>query len=363
MAGGADGKKLAGKYNDFVNPRMEVMAEGHKISVGEECMLQSAEILSTLAADPDMAVLVYLTGTKQGSRDLEERIDPGAKMEILAGYDGELSRIFLGYLHEVQVTDRGQNLREYTLICLDVLGIMKKNNSFRTSGAKKIRQVLDEILHENAYGRLIEKYTVDAPPENLNRDCVLRGETHYDILCRLADELGFEFFCDRGELLFRKPPKTAGERYGLSREYGLLQVRLSATLAGQTGSIRIVGYNRRDEKIAGEAKRPRVTAPFWKKTDSRLADCGYVLRDPEIETGAQADHRARTLMERTAEQCLRMDAIHIGIPELRPGVSVSFEEETDSSLRGVVYVDRTVHLLDEGGYRTAVWGRRTTGGG
>lgn len=358
MAGTTNIKTLAEKYKDFANPCLQVSIKGQQIPTDAECLLERAEVLSTLEREPDMAVMVYSVRAGTAHNSIEKFLSLGEKVELKAGYGESLSRVFLGYLHEIQVYDCGRGLWEYTLFCLDVKGLMKKNSSFQVSGSRKVQQILTDILNTSCYKGFIEKQDVGSLPGFLNQDCVIKGDTHYDWLCALADQLGYAFFCDRGELIFKKPQKNMADTYALTREYGLQAVRMLATLTGQTGSIQIKGHNRRDEKITGSARWPGVFGPFGQTAKRLLKDCGYVYWNMELETGEQADHQAKTLMDRAVKNSARLEALHIGIPELRPGVYVSVNEEEKSSLSGTLYVDQTTHLWDGNGYRTVVRGAR-----
>ncbi len=358
MAGKTSEKDLAAKYKDFVNPRVQVSAEGRKVILAEGCTLERAEITSSMEQEPNMAVLVYRTWFGTDPADLEQFISLGEKIEILAGYGETLSRVFLGYLHEVWVCESGSKFREYTLICLDVKGLMKKSGSFQASGAQKLQQMLTEILGTEDYGKFTDKQTVDTLPEFLNQDCVIRGETHYDWLCGLADRLGYAFYCDRGELIFGEVWNKDADTYELTREGGLYTVRTTATLTDQTGSIEINAYNRKDEIITGKAKWPGVPDPFCQKTKKALKNYSLVHWNMEPETKEQADSRAKALMDRAVRKCARMEISHIGIPELRPGVKVSVVSDETFDLSGDFRVDETVHLLDEHGYRTVAKGIR-----
>lgn len=360
MAQRINGKNLAEKYKDFVNPCIQVSITGQQIFTDMECLLERAEILSTLEREPDMAVLVYSVrhGENDGSDSLEALLALGKKVEIKIGYGESLSRVFLGYLHELQVYDCGQGLWEYTLLCLDVKGLMKKNSSFQVSGPRKVQQCLTEILKTSCYQNFMESQDIGSLPQFLNQDCVIKGETHYDWLCALADYLGYAFYCDRGKLIFKELKKDLADTCILTKEYGLQAVRMVATLTGQTGSIQINGYNRKDEKIAGSAKWPGISAPFCTNVKNLLKDCGYVRWNMELETGEQAAHQAKAFMDRALERCARLEALHIGLPELKPGMYVVVNEEKQSGLSGTLYVDETMQLIDEGGYRTVVRGAR-----
>lgn len=358
--GKTDGRALAAKYEDFLHPAVKVCASGKEIPEHPYMYLESVEVTSTVGRDPDMAVLTYRVEVfpKKNLSALEEYIAVGQKMEIMAGYGSKLVRIFLGYLHEVEVCDFLQDYVEYTLICLDVKGLMKKNSVFQVSGAKKVQNILNDILKDGAYSFLVEKKKLSELPESLNQDCVIKGQTHYDWMCSLAELLNFEFYCGRGELNFQQAGTGSGELLELTAEYGLQTVRSVVSMAGQTGRISFCGYNRKDEKVVGTAEWKRPQGTFVKDLKKSLKGFAMHVWDMGLETGEQAKARAEAVMNRRQNQCSRMEAVVIGVPEISPGVSVTIVNERAESLAGTIYVEEVSHQLDWKGYRTILKGRR-----
>ena len=194
--GKISGKNLADKYDDFLDPCVRIMTPAGEITLTDGVYLERAEVFSTVGMKPDMAVVVYQADkySEQDVTGIEKYFDVGQKIEIKAGYGDNVSRIFQGYLHQVEMEDSMQEYVEYTLICLDVKGLMKKNSVFQISGTKKTQQILNDILNMGCYGSFVEKKEIDPLPKELNPDCVIRGETHYDWLCSLASGLDYEFF-------------------------------------------------------------------------------------------------------------------------------------------------------------------------
>lgn len=353
-------KSLAEKYNLFLDPCVKVIAAGEEIPAGEGVYLERAEVISSVGMEPDMAVLVYRAEkfSEQDFGQLEKYLEVGQKMEIETGYGDRAARIFLGYLHEVEAVDFLQDYVEYTLICLDVKGLMKKNSTFQISGSKKAQQIMNDILKETCYAGFVTGKKISALPEKLNLDCVISGETHYDWLSSLAAYLDYEFFCGGGELTFRKSRSAGADFLELSVEYGLQEVRGTVTMTEQTGSIQICGYNRKDEKLLGKADWPGIPGPFGKKLKEALKGCVLTLPDMELETGEQASQRAEAAMSQRVGKCSCLRAVTIGIPELLPGICVEIDSGIVTSLSGRIYVEEVRHLLDESGYRTTVEGAR-----
>ncbi len=354
------GRTFADNYKNLQDPVLKVFIGGRELLLCDEAYLGSAWVVSSSKKEPDMAVVTYLVNRAfpESIRNFEGFLALGQKTEVQAGYGSQVSRIFLGYLHEISVSDKGEGYLEYTLLCLDVKGLMKKNNGFAVSGVKTAQQVMDEILGAEIYAPLIEKKTVTPIPASLNTDCVIGGETDYDWLCGLAERLDYEFFCGRGELVFCRAGEAYGETVELSAECGLREVKLIVSMGGQTGSIRVGAYNQADEKLSVNEPWHGVSGPFVQNLKQRLKGFSLSFWEMGIETGEQAGQAAKKRMARTARQCLRMEVRSLGMPKLMPGICVKIADDASVSLCGGICAEEVEHRISGKGYETVVRGTR-----
>lgn len=353
-------RSLAEKYKDFHNPTLKLLLDGRELALGEEAYFDSANIISSVKKEPDMAVLTYLINRAfpESIKKFEGYLALGQKMEILAGYGNEAGRIFLGYLHEVGVSDDGMGYINYTLLGLDAKGLMKKNSAFLASGVKKAQQVLDEMLKNSGYSGLLEKRTITPIPAEFNQSIMVGGETDYDWICHLAERLGYEFYCGRGEFIFRAAGQEKDEKLELSGKYGLLNVKTIVSMEQQTGGIAVGAYNRADEKLSACAQWQGASGPFVQKLRQKLSAFSLSVWDMGLETGKQAKLVAENRMGWAVRQCSRMEALHMGLPELAPGICVKIVDDAAQSLCGRIYVEEAEHQISAEGYRTYVRGSR-----
>lgn len=358
VKGKMNGEAFANQYDKFTSPCIQISLGGKEIRSDEGSYLESAEVLSTVRSEPDMAVLIYRVSRffPESIKKLEGMLQIGDKLEVKTGYADCVRLIFLGYIHEVEACDCGEEFLEYTIVGLDARGLMKKSNSFASSGAKKTNQILKEILENGSFGGLVQKKKISGLPECMNRDLWIKGETDYEWVSSLAAYLDYEFFGSRGELVFRKAREGAGEIGELTEEYGLKAVRTSMSLEACSGNLQICSYNRKDEKINGAFAFPGTGGPFGKNMKQLLQKYKMAQWDMELETGEQAACRAKAVMMKTARSCYKMSAVHIGLPELQPGIYISLKTSSAAGLSGTMYIEEAKHIMDSTGYRTVVRG-------
>ena len=106
----------------------------------------------------------------------------------------------------------------------------------------------------------------------------------------------------------------------------------------------------------GSAKWTGGGQAFTQKLGQTLQKLSMRIWDTELETSEQAAAAAKAAMDRAKAQCCRLEALCLGIPELRPGIHVEITDENVSSLSAVIYVEEVCHRLDWQGYRSVVRG-------
>lgn len=347
---------LAEKYDNFNTPTLQVRIGKEVLEEGAELRFLSAQIVSSVNAEPDMAVLTYRL--EEGGRlGMENKLQAGAKLEIKAGYGDQVGRIFLGYLHEVSSVLYKNRYVEYTLVGLDVKGLMKKNSGFEISKDKSGRQILEEILDNSMYDFLIEEKDVDDLPEDFLQGFVIKGETHFEWISRLAEYTGYSFYCGAGRACFKRA-LSSGVKLETGFEYGVRKIRNRVTMSGQYGCIRVEGYNRRDERLCAAENWTEPEGPYTGKMTEVLQNSVRSFWNMGLEDAAQAAAWAELLMEKNIRECSEMEIVSIGVPELCPGAEVTVSGGTYPRLEGTFYAREVRHILDDKGYTVIVRGSR-----
>lgn len=162
-------------------------------------MLAECEINKSVDTLVDTAIIVLPEYVLNKVLNVEDKIYRGTKVSIKLGYDSHLKNEFKGYIQNITVVDN--NIK---IICEDDMYLFRKsvkNVELKPTSVKKIAQsLLDQVMPEYSlncdYGINYEKF-------------VIHQATAYDVLKKLQDETGGNFYLDtENKVLHIHPPYT-----------------------------------------------------------------------------------------------------------------------------------------------------------
>lgn len=351
-------RQLAEEYDGFVDPSAEILVDGSILKGEDGLWLEQIKITSSVFHEPDSAMLHYLVRTPECVKKMENLLCAGSRIEIKTGYGKSVMRVFYGYIHEISVRAGTGDIIGYTILCMDVKGLMRLNSVYGISGVKRTDRILSEILNDGMYAPFIESRKVEKLPGCMNGGCFIRGDTHYDWLCGLADFLHFSFSANNGRLYFGPAGKDGDIVTELAAGCGVGRIETCVTLSGQTGSVEVSGFNGKDEKLSALERWKAPGGPFERKLPGLLSHSSRVYSAFSISTDEQAAYRARALMRRMEEDCSKMEIEAAGIPQMQPGIFIKVKTDAINSLSGKIYVEEVTHSLGADGYSMVVKGRR-----
>lgn len=352
-------KKLAEKYEGFAQPNLCVLLDGTQLKTGAGIYLNKADIHLSNRTEPNLAVLGYTvrrTGDSAVSR-MEKLVKLGGRVEVKLGYRQEMSRVFLGYVHEASVSASGGDSVVYELVCLDVKALMKINSLYGMPVQKKASQFLNIIFNTAAYGNFIEKKEIGAIEDAVNLNYAVTGETHFEWAARLAVLLNYEFYMSDGTLCFQKARKDSSSLIELNGEMGVIAQRSSVTMSGQTAETEVAGGRPGMERLSAVRKRKSAGGPFEQNMSKVLSGSRRRYIDDGLLTQQQAKYRAEALGETADCHYSGMELVTVGLPELAPGRFITVSNGL-ASLSGKIYVEEVVHSYGKDGYITTVKGYR-----
>lgn len=210
------------------------------------------------------------------------------------------------------------------------------------------------IASLNNLGAVIE------PTKEKHAQIEQNQESDWEFLKKLAARNFYELYVDeRRRLHFAPPNDKAGAVVRLVYGEGLLSFKPEANLARQVSDVEVHGWDPMAKKeIVGKAKAGQESGLTGTSAGQHL---NSFVRDPEkrptlslrqpVFTQAEADQRAKALLNDRARQFLTGEGEAIGLPELRPDRRVQLDG-LGTPFSKAYYLQQTTHKIDTSGYRT-----------
>ncbi|MCB5168495.1 VgrG-related protein [Streptomyces bambusae] len=193
------------------------------------------------------------------------------------------------------------------------------------------------------------------------------GITDWEFLHRLADLAGAEVAVLDGKFVFRKPalaaaaPATAtrpqASPYVLEFGRNLLRCQASVTAADQVQQVEVRGWDvQAKAAVVGRAPADRSDRLRIGLTPGQAAQpfgrAVFLATDTPYGTQAEADQAAKALASDLAAAFAEVDAVAMGIPQLRAGTPVTLAN-VGQPFEGKYTISASRHVFDpDTGYQT-----------
>ncbi|WP_328969948.1 VgrG-related protein [Streptomyces sp. NBC_00239] len=193
------------------------------------------------------------------------------------------------------------------------------------------------------------------------------GITDWEFLHRLADLAGAEVAVLDGKFVFRKPARAEGAPAPSTRpqaspyvlEFGrnLLRCQAAVTAADQVQQVEVRGWDvQAKAAVVGRAPADRSERLRLGITPGQAAEpfgkAVFLATDTPYGTQAEADQAAKALAADLAGSFAELDAVAMGIPQLRAGTAVTLAN-VGQPFEGKYTVSASRHVFDpDTGYQT-----------
>ncbi|WP_418959683.1 VgrG-related protein [Streptomyces tritici] len=193
------------------------------------------------------------------------------------------------------------------------------------------------------------------------------GITDWEFLHRLADLAGAEVAVVDGKFVFRTPaeahtaPSTStrpqASPYVLEFGRNLLRCHAAVTAADQVQQVEVRGWDvQAKAAVVGRAPAGRSDRLQLGLTPGQAADAFgpavFLATDTPYGTQAEADQAAKALAADLAASFAELDAVAMGIPQLRAGTAVTLAN-VGAPFEGKYTVSASRHVFDpDTGYQT-----------
>lgn len=182
------------------------------------------------------------------------------------------------------------------------------------------------------------------------------SESDYEFVVRAAKRYNYEFFVDRGKVLFRPAKSDKSLLIKMGTRTGLRGFRIEYSITGVVGKIEARAMDPGKGEVIAAEQSFHNTISTASKAKQLVGKGAKVYLDASITSKEEADARVASLMEQMSYHLGSLEADCVGIPDLVPG---RFMEVTGMGVPvdNQFYLTCVVHdFTSDGGYRTHIEG-------
>ncbi|HWA89512.1 MAG TPA: hypothetical protein VG889_05715 [Rhizomicrobium sp.] len=355
---------LSDTYGDFYAPAFSVRVRAKDlmrdmllaISQVEVTLVQGAmsSFSFTVVDAFDFESRSFLTGS--GDKVIDH-LNFGAEVQICLGYGDSKSMPLMlsGVVSKIETSFPEAGSPELTIAGFDHAFPMSLGKNYRTWNNKTDTDVVREIASLRNLAVDVDETKTREPKTEQNQ------QSDLEFLKKLAEKNSFALYVDEHKVLhFHKPDKDSDPVVALRWGQGLLSFKPSANLAGQVTAVEVRAWDPKlKDKIVGTARAGSETDKGEGTSGGeKLGDFGQdssklpVLRVRlPVFNQAEADSRAKAMLDENAEKMLTGDAEAIGVPDIRVDCRVELKD-LGTPFSRAYYIEEVTHKVDSSGYRT-----------
>lgn len=296
----------------------------------------------------------FLAYQEKKAISLMELFAFGTPIEIAFGYDdySKLTSILQGIVTEISTSFSEGGSPELTVSGYD--GLYPLTSEKITQHWENTRD--SEVVSRIATKKGLVATVVQTDPVKPRID--QNQESDMVFLEKLADRNGVTFYMNGKKLYFGPRNNDRSNVLQLSWGKDLLSFSPEVNLARQVTSVEVYGMSaEKGEFIVGKASRgdesgrengrksgaDRITKALGNEKVMRVRAA--------VHTKAEADKRARAILEERAEQFVKGSGESIGIPEIVPDINIALTG-LGNVFSKTYYVSECTHKIDGNGYRS-----------
>jgi hypothetical protein len=359
-----NGKLFANKHADiFISDLRVDLSCGFEASMASFCLYNVYDL--DRAGEPPKPRFIF--------DQIENEVVLGAPVRIWFGYAGEYGHVFTGFVASVDFCFDGANQYFIEVTAMDAKGVMMASSYAAQLIAKSYGEAVSEILRRVSYNnmheaKIIDKIKVTSTPDKKQQSegskdsaetIEMVSESDYEFIVKAAKKFNFEFFIDRGDVLFRKARSEMKPLIELKSGFGLKTFRLGYSLTGMVEKMEVRSLDPGVGKVIKAKGKYEGKLSTKSKAKSLVKKSSRVYIDPTIFTQQQADARLESLMQQMSYRLGTLECECLGMPELVPGrfANIAVGSPGDNYF----YITNVVHEVTQNGqYTTKLIGQTDT---
>ena len=412
--------KLRSQYYDFTFPLAEVSLGGRVFNSDSGDMIVN-DIHVELSAGFEASVAsfrisnVYDGDTGFRFEQVKSQVLLGNSMSIKLGYLGHLETVFVGFVAGVTFGYEPGRMAYIEVTGMDIKGLLMGNTYAAQCTARTYSGAVKEVLERTGYKSLVSAGGVTAIEVDDTPDAQAAGasgsaagigdvtsasgvtdaagitgatsaagitggtgitggiqqkesaytvelvsESDYEFVVKAAKKFNYEFFVDRGLVLFRKAKKETSTLATLGSGSGIESFQVEYSITGIVGEIEARAMDPGEGRvITAKDTYPGATGAIStsSKAKSLVGSGKKVYIDPTIDSAAQAEARVASLKEKMSYRLGSLEADCVGIPELVPGRFIRLSG-LGTPVDNDFYLTTVVHTFtSDGGFKTRIVGQ------
>ncbi|HXG31343.1 MAG TPA: hypothetical protein VNK81_06825 [Thermodesulfobacteriota bacterium] len=359
-------EKISKQTLDFYAPRFEVEINDQKLIANISKQIESVTVEEKLDEGVSFRFTMndeFDLATQQFRWLDHQLFREGNRVTIKMGYANRLFPMVVGEITSLESSFFSGETTTLTVGGQDLsYDIVKRVSPERTFIDRTYGQIAGTIASQA--GLLL---VVDDPGRY---EPVLRkssDKSYYAFLEDLARKSGREFSMEGQTMYFVKPRDDRREILTLELGKDIIGFRPTFRTTGLVTEVEVRGHNPRDPNtpIVGRAtagsERPQEPG---RRTGSQIAEERHgsvrrVITNVVVNSVEHANAIAQSELNRASDTLIEGEGECIGIPQIRPGVSIRLER-MGKKFSGKYYVKETTHTIDSSGYRTRFKAKRNS---
>lgn len=370
-----DFEQLKTKYDGFQSPTAAIKINDQLLT-DEKSPFQVSDIEVDLTCGYEASIASFniynVYSTVKGQFETEEvqkYIYLGSKAEIYLGYGNSAKLVFVGVIAKISYLMQEHEVPCIQVTVMDAKSIMMAGNYSRQLKATQFTEAAKEILTRASYARLqsmgiIRNIQVTQPLLKASADGAASAstiemvvESDYEFLVKLAKKNNYEFFCECGDVIFRKAKSVQMPLFTLTPSMGIYNFEVEYDITGLAETIYARSTDPAKAKVIESKGKFSNKISMGNKAKPLLKGSERVYIDPTISSKEEAQDRVDSLMEDMAFRYGTLTCDMVGIPEMKPGYFLDMQCMGDGPSNVFYMVNVRHSLRSTGGYSMKITGK------
>jgi len=362
--------KLRETYNNFYAPAFDIVIDGKNVvkDLGAGVPSVSVSLSSGFDASACSFEVNDLYNVEQRTfKDgmLDKYFKLGNVVKVSAGYiTTEL--LFVGLISTISFNYGSEGAPSISVECLDIKSRMMADKLSKDFKEKTFTEVAKKVIEQYKTYKAFDKINVDDVENEPEKESIEKqGESDYNLLKRIAETIGFEFFIEKGDVYFRDSKKKTDTLIEIEFGSELESFRTSRNLVGQVHSVTARNTNDETTEVIQYTALASSLSKGKRKTATEEAKISKgvekVVIDPKITKTEDAQKVAEAVLEELCMNYVKCSGTCVGFPEFLPGRFINITKlGLNSSNSDTYYVVKVDHSVSSSGYQVKFEGRMDT---